>query len=147
MAVKKGYKNIYWFKGGIKEWRRFNYPMEINNKYQGIKIKKISPMDVAQYLKNDSNIFILDVRPKNFTKDPRFIKGAFHSPLLKISDHIKTLPRDKKIIVSDWAMRQSLLAAKYLAANGFLIMGVVRGGIERWVSDGLPIEQRESEAF
>jgi rhodanese-related sulfurtransferase len=106
VAVKKGYTNIYWFKGGIREWRSFNYPMEINNKYQGIKIKKISPRQVARYLQDDSNILILDVRPKNFTKDARFIKNAVHSPLLKISESIKTLPRDRRIIVSDWAMRQ-----------------------------------------
>jgi len=142
MTAKKGYKNIYWFKGGIQEWRSFNYPMYVNNKYKSVRVKKISPLKAVEYIRNDLEIFILDVRPNNFKKDAKFIKNSFHIPLLKITKNISNLPVDRKIIVSDWAMRQSLLAAKYLMANGFQVLGVVRGGVERWFSEGFPVEKR-----
>jgi rhodanese-related sulfurtransferase len=143
MAAKLGYNNIYWFKGGIQEWRSFNYPMDVNNKYKGVRINKISPFKVAEYMKNNPEIIILDVRPNYFKKDASFIKNSLQIPLLKITKKIAILPKDKKIIVSDWAMRQSLLAAQYLSANGFTIIGVIRGGIKRWVYEGFPIEKRE----
>ncbi len=48
------------------------------------------------------------------------------------------------LIVSDWAMRQSPLAAQYLMANGFgSVIGVVKGGIERWVQEELSTEKRQ----
>ncbi len=39
-------------------------------------------------------------------------------------------------------MQQSPLAAKYLIANGFNVIGVIRGGVTRWISENLPIETR-----
>lgn len=90
------------------------------------------------------NVFVLDVRPQNFAKGPKFIPGAYHCPMLDITDRINEFPKDKPLIISDWAMKQSLLAAKYLMANGFTnVIGVIKGGIERWVQEGLPTEERQ----
>lgn len=140
--MQKGYKKVYWFKGGISEWRRFNYPLEIDNKYAQYRPKKLSPAKVMSLLQ-DKDVYILDVRPMNFAKGPQFISGAHHFPLLNIVERLSEFPKDKPIIISDWAMRQSLLAAKYLMGSGFEnIVGVVKGGIERWVQEGLPIEER-----
>lgn len=116
--------------------------MTINKKYEGFSAKKIQPQKVNALLEKDK-VFILDVRPQNFKKGPKFIIGAYHCPLLNITERIDELPKNRPIIISDWAMRQSPLAAKYLLANGFSnVIGVVKGGIERWVQEGLPTEKR-----
>ncbi len=39
-------------------------------------------------------------------------------------------------------MQQSPLAAKYLIANDFNVIGVIRGGMTRWISEKLPFETR-----
>jgi len=114
----------------------------VDKKYEKFRPVKLSPKKVMGLLQQ-KDIFILDVRPHNFAKGPMFISGAYHCPLLNIIDRLSEFPKDKPIIVSDWAMRQSPLAAKYLMANGFKnVVGVVKGGIERWVQEGLPTEKR-----
>jgi rhodanese-related sulfurtransferase len=99
---------------------------------------------VVELLKQPG-VFLIDVRPQDYTKGPEFIKGAHHCPLLHLGDRINTLPKDKRIIVTDWRMQQSLLAAKYLMANGFKVIGVIRGGTMRWSSENLPVETRTVE--
>ncbi len=39
-------------------------------------------------------------------------------------------------------MQQSPLAAKYLMAHDFDVIGVIRGGMTRWLSEKLPFETR-----
>ena len=86
--------------------------------------------------------FLLDVRPQDYSKGPEFIKGAYHCPLLNLTDRIDDLPKDKRIIISDWKMQQSPLAAKYLIGQDFTVIGVLRGGMTRWISEKLPFRTR-----
>ena len=140
-AVKQGYKEVFWFQGGINEWRSFNYPLDIQNCYKDLKPKKISPDQVTEYLLQ-ADTFLLDVRPQDYSKGPDFIKGAYHCPLLDLTERIHELPKDKKILINDWKMQQSPLAAKYLMAHNFDVIGVIRGGMTRWLSEKLPFETR-----
>ncbi len=137
---------MYRFTGGNAEWRSFNYPQFINNKYRDIKPKKITPKKVTELIAAQ-DILLIDVRPGNFTKGPNFIKGALNFPVLTLTGRIEEIPRDRQIILTDWTMRQSPLAAKYLLANGFSnVMGVLKGGIVRWEAEGYPVEIREVKA-
>jgi rhodanese-related sulfurtransferase len=140
--VKNGYTNVYWFPGGISEWRSFNYPLEVRNKYRNIKVHKLRPNEVQDRIAQ-GDVLIIDVRPRNFSKDPNFILGAKNFPLLTLVADAHLLPKDQPIILTDWTMRQAPLAAKYLAANGFMVLGVLKGGLIRWESEGLPVERRD----
>ena len=91
-------------------------------------------------------MFLLDVRPQDYSKGPKFIKGSYHCPLLILTDRIHDLPKDKKIIICDWKMQQSPLAAKYLIAHGYNVIGVLRGGTMRWLSEKRPFESRSIKA-
>ena len=139
--MKKGYANVYWFQGGISEWRSFNYPLVVENKYKGIKVNKLRPSKVQEYIAQ-GDVLIIDVRPRNFEKDPNFIAGARKFPLLTLVEDAHLLPKNKPLILTDWTMRQSPFAAKYLSANGFNVLGVLKGGIIRWEYEGLPVERR-----
>jgi len=120
------------------EWRSFNYPMNTNESYTKVKIKKISPAKAYALIKKQ-NPMIVDVRPKNFSKES-FIIGSIHCQTLEIDQRSKQFPKDKAIFVVDWAMKQSPIVAQYLKLNGFNIIGVLKGGVERWVYEGLPVE-------
>ena len=39
-------------------------------------------------------------------------------------------------------MKQSPAAAKFLTRKGYKVAGVLRGGMERWQAERLPVEQR-----
>jgi len=116
--------------------------MTINKEWQKIKIKKIRPKEFARLMKKE-DFYILDVRPLNFKLNSSFIKGSFLCPLVYLADRCKEIPKDRQIVVTDWAMKQSSIVAKYLHAKGYPVYGVLKGGLERWESEKLPVEQRE----
>lgn len=142
MAVDRGYTGVYTFIGGIPEWRRFNYPMFIDSTFQKIIVDRLSPEEVFALLQEDE-YYLLDVRPLDFERDASFITGSHHCPLVYLESRYKEIPRDREIIITDWAMRQSPTAAKYLIDNGYLVRGVLRGGMERWRTEDLPYEIRK----
>ncbi len=50
------------------------------------------------------------------------------------------IPKDKKIIVTDWTNKKAILAGKYLQSKGYDVIGVLKGGIVRWRDEKLPVE-------
>ena len=116
--------------------------MVINKEWQEKMVRKIRPKKLADLLK-EGDFYILDVRPLNFKKNTSFIKGSFLCPLVFLADRYKEIPKDRQIVITDWAMKQSPVAAKFLSVKGYSIYGVLKGGIERWESQNLAVEQRE----
>jgi len=114
--------------------------MHVNDSYSKVKIKKISPKKAENLIK-ELNPIIIDVRPNDFIK-VSFIKGSIHCQTLELVEMSSQFSKTKEILVVDWAMKQAPIAAQYLKLNGFTILGVLKGGVERWVSEGLPVEKR-----
>ena len=141
LAAQRGYHRVYTFIGGIPEWRRFNYPMTVDPEYQRIPVTRLEPRRVQELL-CDPGYFLLDVRPEDFQRDAGFIAGARHCPLVHLGERFPALPANRKIIISDWAMKQSPAAAKFLTRKGYTVAGVLLGGMERWQAERLPVEQR-----
>jgi rhodanese-related sulfurtransferase len=115
--------------------------MVVNEASMKMKIRKLTPKKISKILKK-KKIFILDVRPKDFKRDSSFIVDSVHCPLLDLTERYHNFPKDKEIVITDWAMRQSTLAAKYLIKEGYNVIGVLKGGIERWKHDKFPVENR-----
>lgn len=133
---------MYRFTGGIPEWRYFNYPMVSNEIWRQIKVKKLSPDKVSTMLQ-EKDFILLDVRPLEFARDPTFIQGAVHCPLVYLSKYYNEIPKNCKIVLTDWAMISSPNAAKFLIAQGYEVIGVLKGGIERWTAENRPVELRK----
>jgi rhodanese-related sulfurtransferase len=91
---------------------------------------------------SDSKVYVLDVRPLDFALDNTFLRGSVHFALVQLAERWAEIPRDRNIIITDWAMKQSPSAAKYLIEKGFNVIGILKGGMERWNSEGLPAEER-----
>ncbi len=106
--------------------------------------KKLSSREV-EVLLEEENPFILDVRPVSFSHCLKFLKNTFHLPLLVLADNLPALPRDRKILITDSAAKQAQLAYKFLKKNGFQVVGVLRGGLEVWCSEGRETEERAVE--
>ncbi len=76
-----------------------------------------------------------------FERDTSFIMGSRHCPLVYLADKYQEIPKDRDIVIADWAMKQSVTAAKFLILRGFPIKGVLKGGMERWKGIDYPVEQ------
>jgi rhodanese-related sulfurtransferase len=140
--VKKGYKNVFAFIGGIPEWRKFNYPIFVSKEYRVIEVEKIAPQNFKKLIETDKSVYVLDVRPLKFERDSSFIIGARHCPLVFLADKYEEIPKGQLIVISDWAMKQSVSAAKFLILKGYSVLGVLKGGMERWKDSNYPVEQR-----
>ena len=117
--------------------------MTVNKEWQQRKVNKIAPKKLQKLLEQN-DYYILDVRPRDFIKNGSFIEGSFFCPLLHLTKWYSKIPQDRPIIITDWAMRQSVIAAKFLSDNEYQIYGVLKGGIERWKAENLPVEERDA---
>lgn len=146
-AVKHGYTNVYWYRGGILEWRKFQYPMYVNQELRQIKVAKLSPARFLQ--KREGNVLVLDVRPQWWRQSKEqagVIEGTeMMIPLLKLDKELKRLSKKRPILIVDRLMRQSTHAAKYLMQHGYQVVGVLKGGSKRWVKEGRPILRQQDE--
>jgi rhodanese-related sulfurtransferase len=118
--------------------------MLTNQKWTTIKIRKISPDSFAA-LAASNKFFLLDVRPLEFSRNNSFIKGAVHCPLVYLEKYYSEIPKECKIILADYAMISATNAAKFLITKGYNVKGVLKGGIERWISEKKPVEERLPE--
>jgi rhodanese-related sulfurtransferase len=144
IAAKRGYTKALAFVGGIPEWRKFNYPMAIDKTWQKIPVKKLAPI-AFKSLWDTQKFYVLDVRPLNFKRDTSFITGAHHCPLVHLEERYTAIPKDQSVLITDWAMKQSPIAAKFLIQKGYLIEGVLKGGMERWKAESYPYESRDPD--
>lgn len=103
------------------------------------KVKKISPKSVEDLIKSDPSVFILDVRPKNFPEQT-YIEGTTRIHMHELPQHIEEIPQDRPIIITDGYGKQSPIAGKFLITHGFNVLGAMKGGLGRWMEEGLPTE-------
>lgn len=103
---------------------------------------KLTPKEVETMVKK-GGYYILDVRPLDFERDRSFIPGARLCPLVYLEERYGDIPKESPILITDWAMKQSPSAAKFLLNKGYSVVGVLQGGMERWKSENLPFEDRE----
>jgi rhodanese-related sulfurtransferase len=110
-----------------------------------ISVTRLDPRQFRELLDRGGH-FVLDVRPQDFGRDASFIAGARLCPMVALAERYRTIPRDRPLLITDWAMKQSPLAAKFLLAKGYTVAGVLRGGMERWQAEQLPVERREPDS-
>lgn len=142
-ALHMGYTQVYWFEGGIPEWYRFKYPMKINAVLKSIRVKKLSPQKVSQLLR-DKEILVLDVRPAWWHSKQAIQADTLFMPLAQLSERYLELSSHRPLVISDGLMKQSPSAARFLMEKGFLVLGVLKGGITRWEKEGYPLFDNQS---
>jgi rhodanese-related sulfurtransferase len=139
-----GYSSVFSFNGGIPEWRKFRYPITIDKNFAKTKISFLNPEQLLATLNTEKNLYIVDCRPLKMKEFNVFISGAKHHPLMSLHNEYLSIPKDKKIIITDTYMRQAPVAAKFLTIKGFKVIGVLKGGVSRWVKEGFQKDSDES---
>lgn len=131
-ALKRGYTHVVWFRGGIPEWRQFDFPLWVNPVYAKIRVPKLGCEQVEQLLKRppSQRPFMLDVRPDWLTSKQWFLPGSVQMPTYALDQLLDRLPRQRPLLITDVAMRQSVVVGKYLLHRGYTVLGVVRGGLQ-----------------
>lgn len=95
-------------------------------------------------LEEDESLYILDVRPIDCNLERIFIRNAHICPMVYLAEWYENIPKDARLIITDWTNKKSILAAKFLTDLGYNVIGVLKGGIVRWRDEKLPLEYRET---
>lgn len=103
--------------------------------------EKISPKQAYQMIKNDKNIYILDVRTPPEIKADGKIPNSHLIPLYQLSKNIDKIPKNKKIIVYCRSGNRSVSAARLLSSLGYEVYNI-NGGIIQWKKEGLPVKKK-----
>jgi rhodanese-related sulfurtransferase len=104
------------------------------------EVPRISTARLYQEV-DSSSITVVDVR--NFAAYTQaHIPNAIHIPLEELPNRVEELDGNKTIILYDLSPNDSLglNGAMYLYEIGFTQIAVLDGGLQRWYSDGYPIE-------
>lgn len=106
------------------------------------KIKDVKAQDFYQeYSKNPDGYIFLDVRSLE-TYNNIHAEGSKNQPLHTLYNERKNLPRntDKHIVLICSGGVASGVAYSYLEHYGFRNISRIEGGIESWVTAGLPVK-------
>jgi hydroxyacylglutathione hydrolase len=129
--VREGYDDIAgYLKGNIESWYSAGLPIE--------SLKLISANDLKAMLDRKEDVNVLDVR-KQKEWEAGHIEGAMHIFVGQLMDKLSQIPKEKPTVVHCSAGFRSGLAASILLRAGYSDLYNVAGGINAWISSGLPI--------
>ena len=101
-------------------------------------VPQINVGDLAASLKHDA-VTLIDVR-NDVEWGAGHIPGARHVTLGYIADRLADIPRDKPIVLQCQSGGRSSIGASLLRARGFDRVVNLEGGMNAWMSSGLPTE-------
>ena len=106
-------------------------------------IKQLSPQELT-FLVNRENGLVVDIRPEKDFKTSRIIDSV-HLPNEKVnSSDFTSLEKhkDRPIIVVCAAGMTASRAATLLSKAGFAKVSLLKGGLNSWLSAGLPLAKK-----
>ena len=145
LAVEMGYTDVYWYKEGIKGWKKAGLPLGTTIKFLKNKPPAgITPEALKQRLDSGEEVFLLDIRGETSRKKFGTIEGkTLHYPLFRLHRLYGELPRNKEIVIYDVRGQQAPVAMQYLL-HVYFDPGKITwmtGGIDNWTSSGFPVVQ------
>jgi rhodanese-related sulfurtransferase len=104
-------------------------------------IKDVDPkVFYTEYIKNPDHYIFIDVRSES-AYAAGHAKGSVNMPLHTLYDAKYVLPKhDKEIVLICSGGRASGVGYSYLQHYGFFNIARIKGGIEQWRVEGLPVE-------
>lgn len=91
----------------------------------------ISPTQLAELLRRDKSMKLLDVRSREEFEAVR-IDGSVLMSQATVQEIMGRWPRDQIFVIVDHAGKMGLDAAAYFAGHGFTHVRCLRGGIDAW---------------
>jgi membrane protein DedA with SNARE-associated domain/rhodanese-related sulfurtransferase len=110
---------------------------------RALRMSRISVTDLHALIKEGSAPVIVDVRsPTARSLDPRWIPGALHVALDDVGRHVKSLPKDREIVLYCTCPSEASAArvARILVNHGFTRVRPLYGGLDAWLAAGFAVE-------
>jgi rhodanese-related sulfurtransferase len=112
-------------------------------------VPRISAREVERKFYSNANrdLVVFDVRSHGYySRKASRIKESIRLEPNSLLDQLKTLPRDKEIVLYCTCQREatSLQVARILHQNGFRA-SVIKGGLRAWKKAGFPLETVPAE--
>ncbi len=134
--AKLGYKNIQAYAEGIPGWVKAGYPL--NKVLPRPDIPSLAPSQLQEKL---GDVYLLDYRQQK-SYEQGHIKGSRNIPIHLLSRRFQEIPADKRITTIDSRGRTDWMpAAWFLKSKGYNDVMILKGGIEVWQKEGLPLEK------
>jgi len=102
-------------------------------------VERWTPEALVQQLAQSDPPLVLDVRNPNEWSTAR-IRGALMIALDHLEDHVRDLPRDRKIAIYCASGYRSSIAASLIERAGITDLADLIGGIQGWQRAGCPTE-------
>ncbi|OQX73775.1 MAG: hypothetical protein B6D59_04575 [Campylobacteraceae bacterium 4484_4] len=133
--MKKLANHLYWF---LIAGALFYYLY--HKGYIFANFENITPQETYQMLQHERNVTLLDVRTKREKREDGYIEGAKLIPVEELEKRIDELSpyKKRKLIVYCRSGHRSVTASRILANAGYRTYNV-KGGINAWKKEGLPL--------
>ncbi len=144
-----GFKRIYNFKGGIKEWKQEAYPVVIGtiSNVANFKIPTVSPAELNSQIKANASRTILDVRNATDYAE-QHIPGARNVSFAEVETLARNgeIDLDLPVIVYGGANEITInTAARTLLANGAKNLSILEGNFGAWTADNYQTSHKPNE--
>ncbi|HEY2108931.1 MAG TPA: rhodanese-like domain-containing protein, partial [Candidatus Acidoferrales bacterium] len=102
-------------------------------------VERLSPQFAAELFASSQPPLAVDVRAPR-EREQRHIDGSLSMPLNHLARDLKTLPKDRALLVYCAGGYRSSIAASLLKASGFDSVCEIAGGLAAWESANLPVQ-------
>ena len=134
--AKLGYKNVQVYSEGIQGWVKAGLPLD-----QTIPRTEIPPLAPSQLQEKLEGVYLLDIRPEK-SYEQGHIKGSQNIPTDLISGRFQEIPTDKRIIIITASGNPEWVPAGwFLKSKGYNDVMMLKGGMNAWQKEGLPLEK------
>jgi len=127
---------------GIKWWERRRF-------YALLDMTRIDVDELYERMQGESAPLIVDVRSATSVGlERRRIPGALSMPVQEVERQVRSLPRDREIILYCNCPNEASAAqaAKLLINQGFRQVRPLRGGLDAWIAAGYAVEESPAAA-
>jgi hydroxyacylglutathione hydrolase len=107
--------------------------------------ERLSAPFAAEYLSWDFPPLLIDIRAPR-ERDQKHIAGSLAIPLNHLTEKLKTLPKDRPLLVYCAGGYRSSIAASLLQSNGYPLVSELAGGLAAWEAANLPIQTTPTSA-
>ena len=142
-AVELGYRNVYWYRDGLKGWKKAGNDVQVQLPYLNEKCKSgLDPKALNRMLGSDPDTILVDIRGLvSIQKFGRIDAFAIHYPLYRLNKLMSELPKYKTLVLYDIRGKQAPIATRFL--KNFLYkperLWYLKGGIEAWKKAGFEV--------
>jgi rhodanese-related sulfurtransferase len=135
-VAKLGYKNIQVYSEGIPGWVKAGFPLD-----KAIPRPEIPPLAPSQLQEKLGDAYLLDIRFEGLYKQGH-IKGSRNIPIHLITRRFQEIPTGKRIIIIDLPGNPAWVPIGwFLKSKGYNDVMMLKGGMNAWQKEGLPLEK------